>query len=317
MRIRLFQSFASNNSGSYTIVGRFKTAEDAAEVARVLGEICAAHHSWYEGQERADSPSESPLDRLVRAEGLSESEPGRGDDWPWASYQPVVLAVGHQVVVYVAMAFTMPRALGELMYKRGGRVETELVHAHERLAVQISFYVKEWDRPDREEAIERMRQEVAALLPELTKPEPFDDRPQVAPVFYTPDRDLPTLTAVFTDLVEGVDAVQRAAAKQGIGIEVRVQECPPDVTDPLALLRGGKIPVGKARLILWSFAERVRAMKGVREVLGTDLAAAKAGIEDLPKEILVDVDEAYARRAADILKNAGCDAEVVTPARAT
>jgi ribosomal protein L7/L12 len=54
-------------------------------------------------------------------------------------------------------------------------------------------------------------------------------------------------------------------------------------------------------------------MKAAREALGSELAEAKSAIADLPKEVLVDVEHAYAEKAAAILREAGCDVEVVIP----
>ena len=48
---------------------------------------------------------------------------------------------------------------------------------------------------------------------------------------------------------------------------------------------------------------------------GCSLGEAKTAVEDLPREILVEVSEEHARRVADVLGRAGCDAEVVLPAR--
>jgi len=52
-------------------------------------------------------------------------------------------------------------------------------------------------------------------------------------------------------------------------------------------------------------------MKALRGVTGTELADVKALVADLPQEVLVDISDGFADRAADLLRNAGCDAEVV------
>jgi hypothetical protein len=41
--------------------------------------------------------------------------------------------------------------------------------------------------------------------------------------------------------------------------------------------------------------------------------AAKSLGDDLPTEVLVDVEHAFAERAAEVLRAAGCDAEAVLP----
>lgn len=86
--------------------------------------------------------------------------------------------------------------------------------------------------------------------------------------------------------------------------------------DPFAMLRQRPIPWGRFRVILWQIGpDRVAAMKAARDALGCGLAEAKAALEDLPREILVDVGEEHAKQAADALRRAGCDAEVVLPAQ--
>ena len=46
MRIRVFRSFASNNSGSYTLVGGFRSAEDADEASAFLSALCERETKW-------------------------------------------------------------------------------------------------------------------------------------------------------------------------------------------------------------------------------------------------------------------------------
>lgn len=124
------------------------------------------------------------------------------------------------------------------------------------------------------------------------------------------------LSAVFTDLVAGVEAVRRVAAQHDVMLRVRVMECAHGVVDPLAHLRASTRPWGQTRVILWSVgSDRIRAMKALREAIGTELADAKTAIEDLPKEVLVEVDQVYAERAVALLRDAGCDAEAVIPRR--
>jgi ribosomal protein L7/L12 len=119
---------------------------------------------------------------------------------------------------------------------------------------------------------------------------------------------------VFTDLVEGVTGVRRVARELGLHVHLRVSECPHGQKDPFAALRAREVPWGQFRVILWQLGpDRIAAMKAVREALGAGLAEAKAALEDLPREILVDVGEDHAKAAADALRRAGCDAEVVAP----
>ena len=48
MRIRVFRAFASNNSGSYTLVGHLETIDGAREAEEALARLCADHSAWLE-----------------------------------------------------------------------------------------------------------------------------------------------------------------------------------------------------------------------------------------------------------------------------
>jgi hypothetical protein len=133
MRLRAWNAFASNNSGSYTIVGRFPDEGTASAVAEELAALVAKHAQWFEGQghQRWDAEERSPLEQLADAEGIDASNGiGRSDDWPQYGPPPEVVAVGAQVVLHVDYTVTMPPLFGELMYRRGGRVDVELDHSH-------------------------------------------------------------------------------------------------------------------------------------------------------------------------------------------
>ena len=45
------------------------------------------------------------------------------------------------------------------------------------------------------------------------------------------------------------------------------------------------------------------------------LADVKAFVAELPQEVIVDVDGAYAQRATELLREAGCDSEAVIRGR--
>jgi ribosomal protein L7/L12 len=282
-----------------------------------LRDVCAEQEAWLEAHPN-DETSERPLDALSRAHGLSEERPGRDDDWPLYGEGPRVVALAHQVIVHVPYTATMPRLFGELFFKHGGRVEIELDHAHEDLAVEFSFSslgsrLVDAEERKRTDALERA---LGAVLPTLTSRGEHDKRPPIPPAFHAEFWKTRQVTAVFSDVVAGVEAVRAAAVEQGFQIRVRVSECPHGITDPLANLRATTRPAGIARVIVWSIgAERVRAMKALREVMGTELGAAKDVLEQVPVEVLVDVEQAYAERAAKLLRDAGCDAEAVTPQR--
>lgn len=316
MRIRLFHAFASNNSGSYTIVGSFEDAPAASEVARLIQEVSDAHHAWHE-EHTWDEDGESPLDAFVRREGLRAVKPGRGDAWPQHGDKPTAMATGRQVVVHAPYTVTMPAVFGEFMYSKGGRVEAELDHSHDDVAIEFSYWPAsvKYNDPKAQELLDAFEARATAELPAWTQRSEHDRRPAVAPAFHRGFWGSRHLSVVFPDLVEGAQGMRRLAQEAGMELRLRVWECPHEVPDPFAALRARPLPWGMFRVILWQVGpDRVAAMKAAREALGAGLEEAKAAIENLPREVLVDVSEAYARQAAEVLKGAGCDAEVVAPA---
>jgi ribosomal protein L7/L12 len=317
MRIRLFNAFASNNSGSYTIVGSFRDEATAEEVALLLQRACDAHSAWYE-EHNDEQHGESPLDSFAQREGLPGDKPGRGEDWPQHGPKPSVVAASRQVVVHAPYTVTMPPLFGALFYAKGGRVEAEIDHAHEELAVEIAYWPRDLrsNDPRAAEIRDAFERGVAAELPALTSRRAYDTRRPIEPAWHCGDWGSRGLSVVFADLVEGVQAVRRIAGEHGMNLRLRVRECPQGASDPFAMLRGRPGSWGRFRVILWQIGpDRITAMKAARDALGCGLGEAKAALEDLPREILVDVGEEEARRAAGVLGAAGCDVEVVLPAQ--
>lgn len=314
MRIRLYQAFASNNSGSYTLVGRFRDAATAAEVARILADVSAEHHAWLETRgNRNDAELESPLDRFVARERLRESKAGRGDDWPITDMSKVeVVATGHQVLVHVHYTASMPAAFGELMYARGGRVELELDHSHSPIACDFTYHVRHRDDAPSLAAFEAA---LAEQLPALCARKPRDPRPAVAPAFHRGGFDERNVSVVFGDMVEGVRAVRALADEHGIQLWLRVYELQASgAEDPFALLRNKERPRGAWRVVLWSAGtDRIAAMRAVRALLGCGLTEARAALDQLPAEVTVGVNEETARKDAEVLRAAGCEAEAILP----
>ena len=316
MRIRLFSAFASNNSGSYTLVGTFRDAAVADEVAALLREAIAAHDAWHEAHEW-DEAGAAPIDDFVAAHGLTPGKHGRGDDWPCHGAAPEVVTAGHQLLVHAPYTVTCPTVFGELVYKKGGRVTVELDHAHERVCVEITYFPPglERDHPKHAAALEAFEDGLRAALPALVAPSEYDRRPPVEPVWHPGFWGNRQLSVVFRDLLEGVRAVRALAKAQGLELWLRVWEGAHGVDDPLAPLRGQRVPWGKYRVILWRLgADRVAAMKAARAALGCGLAEVKAALEDLPTELVVDVSKRHAEEACAALVAAGCDAEVAAPA---
>jgi MoaA/NifB/PqqE/SkfB family radical SAM enzyme len=142
--VRVWRAFASNNSGSYTLVGRFETRERAAEVTAQLQRLVADMEA---------SPEGNPLRELLAGAGIdAPPHVGREDDWPaeWSS-RPEAVQVDRQVWWHAAYTVTMPAAIGHWFYARGGRVQVELDHAHHPLLAHLSLWLNlPWaERTDR------------------------------------------------------------------------------------------------------------------------------------------------------------------------
>ncbi len=234
MRIRVWNAFASNNSGSYTIVGSFADAARATEVARELDEVIAAHSEWHKDHHWEPS-DESPMVAFARARGLdAPATLGSGDAWPNYGDPPSVIAIDHQVVVHAPYTVTLPRTFGELFYARGGEVETCLNHAHHPLVVHVEVY---WpygmdQQEGRVEAVEKAVMDpgspVWALVAKPTdlvcaRGKDWLDAPLV-------------IGAVYEDLIAGVRAVAALAKEYLAGHRVKILEAL-DVNDPLSHLR--------------------------------------------------------------------------------
>jgi hypothetical protein len=242
MRIRVFRAFASNNSGSYTLVGHFETIEDAREAEEALARVCAEHSAWLETTQGADG-GDPPLNRFARDQGLHLTPYSLEGDWPDGA-PPGVARVGLQVLVHVPYTVTMPPVFGAFVYARGGRVEVELDHAHHALVVLFEFGCQvPWNEADGPERIRRMqpfRHALEAALPDLIASE-SPARPPISPA-WVPDPTWGTMSlgVVFPDLalVAGVSAVRNVAEAHDVSVLLRLQEALGE-SDPLAAMRRG------------------------------------------------------------------------------
>jgi len=133
--VRSYTAFASNNSGSYTLVGSFQTSERAEEVAAVLNQLATD----MEDPERTSNP----VQELLRQAGLDAPDDVAGyEDWPDLSYaaRPEAVAVHQQVWWYCDYTISMPSELGHWMYTMGGKVDTELDHTHHPQLAHLSLW---------------------------------------------------------------------------------------------------------------------------------------------------------------------------------
>jgi hypothetical protein len=239
MRVRIWNAFASNNSGSYVIVGRFPTVELAQQVADELLVVMKAESAWRLSP--GDGPS--PVAAYAARHGIRDASEN-GDDWPEYSSMPhpAAWAIGHQVFVHSDQTVSMPRAIGHAMYARGGRVETELDHAHHAIAALFEIYFpwtvrKTIDIPARvQDIVDALCAEGGPLHSlEMTEHAPGwrGAVPGAPEAFGEPDI---VIGAAFDDLCAGFTAIASACAAVGAVVRVVISESPAHA-DPFAFLR--------------------------------------------------------------------------------
>jgi hypothetical protein len=244
MRIRIWNAYASNNSGSYTIVGRFNSDDAAAKVAAELLALVKAQCSWA----AANDGKPSPLVTFAEKNGLSSyAGMGARDDWPEYSQQdhPEVWTVGSQLFLYSDYQVTMPRTFGELIYARGGRVEYEVDHAHHPMAALFEI---SW--PWGGKTTETVAEGVEKILRALHEDPRFYENQQNGSPYHAwrigeslgMEPDL-RLGAVFADLITGFAAVDAAAQTAGAHINVRLHESFSPSGDDFPFLRPSKPPL--------------------------------------------------------------------------
>jgi hypothetical protein len=248
VKIHIWNAFASNNSGSYTIVGRFPSSEQAARVAAELAEALTAHDTWLKAEEekqRAWSPEgPSPLREFIQRHGLTWEEGlGTQDDWPrYSKDAPEAWALGEQVIVHHDYTVTLPRTFGEFFYKRGGRVDIELEHAHHPIVGVFELWL-----PYGEHGKEAGAAKVSAVLEELNAQNgPLVTRVREGmPAAWRTSKHFiePSLTvgAAFDDLAAGFTEVERIAQRHGMRVVVKVMEAL-SREDPVGFLRPSPPP---------------------------------------------------------------------------
>src|SRR5262249_19206095 len=241
MRVRIWNAYASNNSGSYTIVGVLPSAEVARETAEELAKMIEAHTAWHADESGRGDDSNSPLAAFCRAHGLNWS-PGLGgsDDWPQygRDNRPRVAAFGSQVVVHHDYTVSLPPTFGEYFYKKGGRVMHEENHAHHPIVTTATFW---WGWSKEERA--RRTLEEPRLVATLTGPDGALATTTAGawpPAWRAAGEGFEaplTVGIVFADLIGGVSALQAAADAHGARMQIRLSEAADEAHDPFAHLR--------------------------------------------------------------------------------
>jgi hypothetical protein len=163
-----YRTFASNNSGSYTLLGRFELVELAASAAERLTRLFKEQGEWDELDEGVERPHPlSPFERFVQEEGLRCEQRLEGEDWPeYSPNIPVAESFGHSILVHSDYTLGMPRALGEYIYVRGGSVATVLGPGLGLIVVCASFWNAEVPWKERPAVAKVVRTYLAADLPE-------------------------------------------------------------------------------------------------------------------------------------------------------
>lgn len=319
MKVRVWNAFASNNSGSYTIVGSFPTGELAAEVAGELSTLMKAHTEWLESDasDVQKSESDSPLAKFIQQHNLHTIESDYPNQWPQYSDDntPQVFAVDAKVVIHHEYTVTLPREFGEYFYARGGRVEQELDHAHNPIVAMCEVWMLWSDREgkDMPEKIQSVVEELCEADGEFLKA--LGQRCRFFPAWRSGDglNDADLLVgAVFEDLVSGFAAVNRAARKQGFRTFAKVFEAFDD-SDPLAFLRPCS-PLPQRGLCAVMLEDKgftpAEVVKVLEFALSVDRESARRILDAAPVAILEGVLPERANEVADWLCNAGAKATV-------
>lgn len=319
MKVRVWNAFASNNSGSYTIVGSFPNEDLATEVAEELATLMKAHTEWLEADSSGagKNATESPLSKFIQQHNLRSSRTDFFDDWPQYSDDntPKVVAVDAKVIIHHEYTVTLPREFGEYFFVRGGRVEHELDHAHNLIIALCEVWMLWSDRDGK-----NMPEKIQAVVEDLCEADgeflkAVSMRSRFAPAWRDGDGlhepDL-VVGAVFDDLIAGFAAVNRVARKHGFRTFAKVFEAVGE-SDPLAILR----PTSP-RPLRGLYAVRLEekgftpdeVVKVLEYALSVNRESARKTLDSAPVTILEGILPEQADEVAGWLRNSGAKAAV-------
>jgi ribosomal protein L7/L12 len=320
MKIHLWNAFASNNSGSYTIVGSFPSEELASAIATELSVLMREHTDWLDsrtGAVTAEEADNSPLANFLRLHGLRTSSDGVCD-WPQygTDNTPQAFAIDSKVIIHHEYTVTLPREFGEYFYSKGGRVEQELNHSHNPIVAICEIWQPWQQRQNEEQAGVNGSQ----LIESLCQPDGafvrHSRQGRYAPAWRAGDglnsADL-TIGAVFDDLPAGFAAVNKVAREMSYKTYVKVFEAFDEEADPLAFLRPSSPPVKRGHYTV-ALTDKglvpAEVVKVIEQLLKVTRPRAREILDAAPVVLLFDVFPEEAEAAANSLRKAGAKVEV-------
>lgn len=240
MRIRIWNAFASNNSGSYYIVVTFPSESIATAFSTELAPVIAAHKEWYMSYPHQQP---SPLETFAQQHSLT----WRHEDEYWLELRNAeILVAGKQAIVEHYGAEPFPGMIGEYIYRIGGRVSTEIDHAHHPIVVVFNVWWP-WDSPESKQSQElsqRIVEQLTSSTGVLTTITKAGIEPALRININTDDSFMSfmkvplTIATVFEDLVLGVDSVQQVLQQYRAQVNIKLFEVwDEEAEDPLAFLR--------------------------------------------------------------------------------
>lgn len=128
----VWSAHSSNNSGDWTIVGEFKTAEEARKAAESLRELARSHEAflaspagqaWLEKNEYYGNIPSPPIRAFGEAHGFRWEKDGEGLWWEEDGAGAPVLtagAVGKTVVIYHPYCMGLPKGAFKRFFQRVG-----------------------------------------------------------------------------------------------------------------------------------------------------------------------------------------------------
>jgi|GEM_PF-791166 len=318
MRIRFFRAWASNNSGAYVLLGRFRDVAVAEAAARELNQMLAVQDAWTETEPNAvgTAPSKVFADR----HGLS-FETG----WPSWRRGMRCEVLGNQVLLEGHAAYMPPMFVGWIA-KHGGHVETEIVHAHGAIIVRGHAWVRNGSRPESRDAAaqtlgsfaERVRDDpevVAALAP------PRWGKAGRA-VHVTSEGPSIDIVLAPHEVTRATKAIRALADAEGVQLNLHVFEWIDAQLDPAALVAAAAGTPSYDVMLGDPGPTPERVSTAIVETTNLDPELAEAYVRDRPhprtgappvwpRAIAQRVTEAHAQALLSAIREAGATASMV------